>query len=339
MTVEFLTPVGRVVQGHPLDKQDKNMQGQPLMTQSGQPTQRFFVALAFQKTDASFGQLFGLMQQVAQASFPGMTLLPPSDPRCRFSWKIADGDGMDDNGKPNANKPGFAGCWVVKFQSSYMPKCYYAGKYRPEDQITDPKFIKRGWYARIAGTIEGNGQANKPGLYMNLSLFELCGGTQADEIVSGPDASSVFGASAAVLPAGVGALALGPVATTLPGMVPTQPVAVLPAGTAFSHPVTLGVPMVPAAVLPQSAAPLPLSAPTVMPVAALAPAVSGATTSPSNPVAVQPNPAFLLGPLAPIAPAVPQLTPQALAAGFTLEKLRAAGHTDDAALRAAGYLV
>ncbi len=169
MTVEFLTPVGRVVQGHPLDKQDKNMQGQPLMTQSGQPTQRFFVALAFQKTDASFGQLFGLMQQVAQASFPGMVLLPPSDPRCRFSWKIADGDGMDDNNKPNANKPGFAGCWVVKFQSSYVPKCYYAGKYRPEDQITDPKFIKRGWYARIAGTIEGNGQANKPGLYMNLS--------------------------------------------------------------------------------------------------------------------------------------------------------------------------
>ena len=325
MTVEFLTPVGRVVQGHPLDKQDKNMQGQPLMTQSGQPTQRFFVALAFQKTDASFGQLFGLMQQVAQASFPGMVLLPPSDPRCRFSWKIADGDGMDDNNKPNANKPGFAGCWVVKFQSSYMPKCYYAGKYRPEDQITDPKFIKRGWYARIAGTIEGNGQANKPGLYMNLSLFELCGGTQADEIVSGPDASSVFGATAAVLPAGVGALALGPVATTLPGMTLTQPATTLPAG----------IPLVPAAALPQSVAPLSLSAPP--------PATPGSTqtTSLSNPapVAVQPHPAFLLGPLAPIAPAVPQLTPQALAAGFTLEKLRAAGHTDDAALRAAGYLV
>ena len=145
MTVQFTTPVGRVVQGHPMEKQDKNMQGQPLMTQSGQPTQRFFVALAFQKTDTAFGQLFALMQQVAQASFPGMAILPPSDPRCRFSWKIADGDGMDDNGKPNSNKPGFAGCWVVKFQSSFVPKCYYAGKYGPQDQITDPKLIKRGW--------------------------------------------------------------------------------------------------------------------------------------------------------------------------------------------------
>jgi hypothetical protein len=299
-----------------MEKQDKNMQGQPLVTQSGQPTQRFFVALAFQKTETAFGQLFALMQQVAQASFPGMAILPPSDPRCRFSWKIADGDGMDDNGKPNSNKPGFAGCWVVKFQSSFVPKCYYAGKYGPQDQITDPKLIKRGWYARIAGTVEGNGQVNKPGLYMNLSLFELCAGTAADEIVSGPDASAAFGAAAPVLPAGVAPLA---VATSLPGMALTQPAAALPG----MQPPAQGLPVVPAAVLPQSAAPLPSSTP---------------TTSPSNPVAVQPNPAFLLGPLAPIVPAAPQLTPQALAAGHTYADLRAKGYTDEQ-LRAAGYLI
>lgn len=330
MTVQFKTPVGRIVQGHPLEKQDKNMQGQPLLTQSGQPTQRFFVALAFQKTDTSFGQLFGLMQQVAQASFPGMAILPPSDPRCRFSWKIADGDGMDDNNKPNANKPGFAGCWVVKFQSSFPPKCYYAGKYRPEDMITDPKFIRRGWYARVAGTIEGNGQVNKPGLYMNLSLFELCAGTEADEIVSGPDAAAVF-ADAPVLPAGLapivtsaslpGMAMMTPPATTLPGMQPMQPMQ--PAG----------LPIVPAAALPQSAA--PLSQPAPQPAAS---AGSTPMTSPSNLVAVQPNQAFLLGPLAPVAPPAPQLTPQALAQGHTYADLKAKGYADDQ-LRAAGYIL
>lgn len=331
MAMQFITPVGRVVQGHPMEKQDKNMQGQPLKTQNGQPTQRFFVALAFQKTDASFGQLFGLMQQVAQASFPGMAILPPSDPRCRFSWKIADGDGMDDNGKPNADKPGFAGCWVVKFQSSFAPKCYYAGKYRPEDMITDPKFIKRGWYARVAGTIEGNGQVNKPGLYMNLSLFELCAGTEADEIVSGPDAAAVFGAAAPVLPAGLAPIAAA--ATTLPGMG-----AMTPPATTLPGMQQAGLPVVPAAALPQSASPLSISAPTVSLGAGQAPAVSGVTTSPSNQVAVQPNPAFLLGPLAPVAPPAPQLSPAALAAGHTYANLRAAGHTDDQ-LRAAGYIL
>ena len=321
MTVQFTTPVGRIVQGHPMEKQDKNMQGQPMVTQSGQPTQRFFVALAFQKTDTAFGQIFALMQQVAQASFPGMAILPPSDPRCRFSWKIADGDGMDDNGKPNSNKAGFAGCWVVKFQSSFAPKCYYAGKYGPQDQITDMKLIKRGWYARIAGTLEGNGQVNKPGLYMNLSLFELCGGTAADEIVSGPDASAAFGAAAPVLPAGVAPLA---VATSLPGMTMAPP------ATQFGA-VQPGTPVVPAAVLPQSAAPLSQVAQ-----APAASAGSTPTTSPSN--AVKPNPAFLLGPLAPIVPASPTLSPEALAAGHTYDNLRAAGHTDHQ-LRAAGYLV
>src|SRR6478736_3028764 len=212
MKTEFLTPVGRIVQGDPMEAQTKNMQGQPLMTQSGQPTQRYFCALAFPKLvngqpNPEFNELWAKLSQVAAAGFPALqsqgALLPPWDPRCRFSWKVMDGDGIDDNNKPNANKEGFAGHWVVKFSSSFAPRCFHAGHYAPHEQITDPKAIQRGYYARVAGTIEPNGNAQKPGLYVNLSMVELVIARPDLVITSGPDAGAVFGAAPAAAPAGL----------------------------------------------------------------------------------------------------------------------------------------
>ncbi|MFA5387928.1 MAG: hypothetical protein WC322_06125 [Candidatus Paceibacterota bacterium] len=330
MKTEFLTPVGRLVQGDPFEPQTKNMQGQPLMTMSGQPTQRYFIAVAFKKDDAAFGALYQKLVEVARASFPTLFNAQGQCSHPRFSWKLMDGDGVDDNGKSNATKEGFAGHWVLKFSSSFAPRCFHAGHYQPHEQIQDPKAIQRGYFVRVAGSIEGNDNPQKPGLYVNLGMVELAG--VGPIISSGPDASAVFGGSAPQLPAGAQPLPMNagmPAAPAMPGFTP--PGASLPA---------------PAAAVPGFAPPN-----------AAAPAALPATTYPTS---VPPNPAFLAGPggvaaapampgmpvgapaapmappAAPVAPPVPQMT--AAAGGATYEQFRAQGWTDEQ-MRAQGFML
>lgn len=239
-TNQFLTPVGRLVQGDAMEPQTKDQQGNPLTIKTGpnagQPTQRFFMALAFPKADQGFAALRAQMVQIARSAWPQWFDAAGNCTHPKFSWKIMDGDGVDDNGKPNATKEGFAGHWVVKFSSSYPPKCFYAGRYQPHEQIQDKMAIRRGYYVRIGGTIESNGNAQKPGLYVNLNMVELV--AQGKEIVSGPDAAAVFGATpVAALPAGAIALPgqTVPVPTPVPVVAAAPaplPVAPVPAFTA-----------------------------------------------------------------------------------------------------------
>lgn len=303
----FLTPVGRLVQGDVFEAQTKDQQGNLLVVKTGpnagQPTQRYFIAVAFAKTDPAFPAFYAQIEQVARASFPQHFNAQGQCTHPNFSWKVMDGDGVDQNGKPNASKEGFAGHWVVKFGSSFAPKAYYRGKYDPSQVITDPNAIKRGYFVRVAGTIEGNGNATKPGVYVNLNMVELAG--YGDEIVSGPQAGDVFGGA--------------PVQQAMPpGFRPT-PAAAGPSG-------------VPAA--PQVAQPGPVAQPA-------APAVS----MPVQP-AITPNPAFL-GTAMPTPGAMPtpaasapgisrQMT--AKAAGYTFEQMVGAGWTEQA-LREQGYMV
>ena len=333
MKTDFLTPAGRLVQGDPFEAQTKNMQGQPLMTLSGQPTQRYFIAVAYRKDDPNFGAFYAKLVEVARGSFPHLFDAAGNCSHPRFSWKLMDGDGVDDNGKPNASKEGFAGHWVVKFSSSFAPRCFHAGHYQPHEQIQDKNAIQRGHFVRVAGTIEGNDNAQKPGLYVNLSMVELAG--VGPVISSGPDASAVFGASAPQLPAGAQPLPMH--AAAMPGAMP---------GAA------------PFPSLPGASIAAPLSPPTMN---AGMPSAGPAMMSPSSPpLAVAPNPAFLAGPVGapgvaapavgmpspPLAPAVgappappsnvPQMT--AAAGGATYEQFRGQGWTDEQ-MRAQGYLV
>jgi len=243
MKQEFLSPVGRLVQGDPFEAQTKNMQGQPLLTQSGQLTQRYFIAVAFAKNDPQWPAFETLIKGVARADFPQWFDATGRCTHPRFSFKIADGDGVDDNGKPNANKEGFAGHWVVKFSSSFPPRCFYAGKYAPHEQIQDSNAIRRGYFVRVAGTIEGNGQANKPGVYVNLGMLELAG--VGPEIVSGPDASAVFGSAPAALPMGAAPLPMH--AAAAPAMpAPAMPAPAMPAPAMPAPVAAPALPVVPA---------------------------------------------------------------------------------------------
>src|SRR6478752_760802 len=238
MKTPILTPKGTLVQGSPFEAQTKNQQGQPLVDRNGQPTQRYFIAVAIPKTDPMFGtEVWNKFEAQARQDWPQLAqqglLVPPSDPRSRFSWKIMDGDGVDANGKPNNQKPGFAGCWVIKFSSGFPPKCFYAGRYSPHEQINDVNAIKPGYVVRVSGTIEGNGNQQKPGLYCNLSMVELIEADPTKIIVTDPDAASVFGGANAVQP-GIGlpgaGMGMQPSPQGLPGALPgALPSGMLPA--------------------------------------------------------------------------------------------------------------
>jgi len=297
-TNQFLTPVGRIVQGDAFEPQTKDMSGAPLLIKTGpnagQPTQRYFIAVAFKKDDPAFATLWAQITAVARAAWPQWFNPQGQCTNPKFSWKMMDGDGVDDNGKPNNTKEGFAGHWIIKFNSSFPPKCFYQGRYQPQDVIQDKMAIRRGYFVRVSGTVEGNGNTQKPGLYINLGMIELV--AQGPEIVSGPDASAVFGGTpVAALPAGATPLPT-PGVPALPGM----PAAAVPAPTPA-----------PAAPTPAPAAPLP-----VVPNLAFV----------AGPGAAMPMPA---------APAGPVMT--AKAGGYTYEQLIAGGWTDTT-LRANGMM-
>lgn len=362
MKTDFLTPVGRLVQGDPFEAQTKNMQGQPLVTMSGQPTQRYFIAVAFRKDDANFGAFYQKLVEVARGSFPNLFNAQGQCSHPRFSWKLMDGDGVDENGKSNATKEGFAGHWVVKFSSSFAPRCFHAGHYQPHEQIQDKNAIQRGYFVRVAGTIEGNDNAQKPGLYVNLSMVELAG--VGPVITSGPDAAAVFGGAAPALPQGAQPL---PMHAGMPQGAPAMPG--MPAAPMAAPTMPGNFPAAPAPAVP--GLPQMPTAAQSMPIG-VAPGATTYPTSPAAPVAVPPNPAFLAGPggvpgavapavgmpapamapgvgapsaypsnpapvaPAPVAPAVPQMT--AAAGGATYEQFRAQGWSDEQ-MRAQGYLV
>jgi hypothetical protein len=204
--MDLTSPIGRFVQGA-FEPQTKDKKGNPLTIKTGpnagQATQRYIFNVAFEKmvkdpatgqmvANPEFAQFYGGIIAVAKQGYP--QLFPansdvPTHPR--FATKVMDGDGVDGDGNPNKDKPGFAGCWIVKFSSQFPPSCFHVGKYDPMQQIQNPKdIIKRGYYVRVGCSVEPNIGSETPGVYMNHKVIELVG--YGPEIIGGPDAGSFF---------------------------------------------------------------------------------------------------------------------------------------------------
>lgn len=190
--VEFLTPVGRLVQGSPWILNETDREGKPLVTQDGKPKKQCFFAIAIEKTNPEWPAFWARLAQVAQGGYPqffnpqGQCIKPD------FAWKVADGDGIDADGKPNNAKPGWAGHWVVRFSSSFLPRCFEKGKYAAHQQLSDERSIKPGFFVRVGGLMQANIGSKKPGLYLNADLVEL--NFVGEEIVFGRDAGAALGA-------------------------------------------------------------------------------------------------------------------------------------------------
>lgn len=227
--VEILTPVGRMVQGDCFKPDTTDADGNPLTIKSGpnmgQPTQKYFVAIAIPKTDPGLPALIATINQVAQRDFPtlfneqGQCLQPA------FSFKQTDGDSQVPNKKNirPCDREGFPGNWIFAWQVPSAPECYSAGGV---SVLTEPGSIKRGHYIRIHGYATGNKSAQNPGVYLNPKMIELV--AFGEEINSGPDGATVFGgAPVGALPPGASATPIAGAPLAMPAQAGAAPVAAL----------------------------------------------------------------------------------------------------------------
>ena len=259
--IYLTTPVGRFVMGDAFTGSDKDAQGRPKFDKTGKPRFQWFMGLAIPQNDPEWPAVWQQITQVGQRDFPAGAWQLPT-----FAWKVANGDGVNQDGKPYPDH--CKGCFILKMSNGFAPTIYNA----QNQQIVDPTQCKRGDYVRAYISIVGNGDTQKPGVYINHSMIQVVGFGQA--IVSGPSAAEVF----------VRPVALPPGASAVP---------VAPAG---GMPAPAGAPMVPGVVAPTAPGLPPMAGaagpvnPTVYPGNPGVP-VAGATAP-----GVQPYPQILNGP-------------------------------------------
>lgn len=264
---QFLTPVGRLIQGDCFDPQTTDSEGKPLLIKNGpnagQPRVDYFMAIAIPKTDAGYAELWATIHGAAKAAFPAMFDATGNCINPKFAFKITDGDSQVPNtkGAKPCDRVGFPGHWVLGFSGGFAPKCYTAGG---AELITNPDMLKRGYYVRIYGSVKGNGSQQQPGVFLNHSMVELVG--YGEEINTGPSGDAVFGAApAGALPAGASAT---PLASSTP-LVQTPAVGVQAPAAAAPAPAAQAAEAAPSNVVP---APDFLNGPAAAPAAAPAPA-------------------------------------------------------------------
>lgn len=298
----ILFPPGRIVQGDLYEANDKDMQGNPLTTKTGnnigKPRVEYFFAYAIPKTRAVWWEEgtgtdnpWGpKILTLAQGWWPqGQTGTP------RFSWKITDGDDAtpnpEANMRRNCDREGFPGHWVVRMSSGFATKIF-------DEQGTPlltPGLVKRGFWIEAFCNVNSNENPQKPGIYINHQYVAYR--APGKEIVSGPDPRAI-GFGRAALPAGVTAQPLGnsanmPAMPSAPGAQPAVPGGM----PAMPH-----MPAMPAPGQPSGTPPMPGQP--AMPGRAMPP-MPGQQPMPPAQVAVQPQAAFLYPPGAGAAPPVP----------------------------------
>jgi len=205
-TIRLTSPRGRLVQGDAFEAQTTDQNGVPLTIKqgpnAGQPTKKWYMGVAFKKglpeVEAYIRQIGAFAAQVWPAYFPsGATGQPPlfGCIRPNFSIKIVDGDGVDDNGKQNRDKPGFAGHWVVKYSTNLQaPGVWQEPNFDEMARVTDPRQLPTGYFVKINHTLQSNENDQRSGLYVNLDKVAICQDQNGAEIIqSGPSAAEAFG--------------------------------------------------------------------------------------------------------------------------------------------------
>jgi hypothetical protein len=283
--IEILTGTGRIVAGHPR-KPRVRMQDDgktPALNPDGSKIIEYGFGFAIPK--AEWAPIATAMGQAA-SGVPGA-----NDPS--FAWKYRDGDtGLDGDGKPLRDKPGYAGCMVI-WVSTRIPDLIKV--FKPINATTWQELaeneVKCGDYVRCRLSIEGHGKkpgvaSSRPGLYLNPQGIEFVG--YGEPIFTGPDASSMFGgAPAAILPPGASATPVAPSGSV-----------------AMPSPVPAMAPNAAPAMPPGYPSPTPMVAPSAVPTPAAAPAPIAPVAVPIAPIpAASPAPAPTAFPSSGVAPA------------------------------------
>lgn len=236
------TPTGRLIWGDPYTPNDKNFSGQPLMSLDGKPRVEYVFGVAIPKTVAQWwDEPWGKI--IFQA---GYTAFPNAYQNPKFSWKIVDGDSRVPNEKGNvpADQEGNPGHWILRFGSSFAPGIYtLVGQSKPV-QLVEKDAIQPGYFVQVAFTVDGNRNANKPGVFLNHTMLCLIAyGPVIARRNANPDQAG-FG-HAGALPAGATTAPAGGFApAAMPGPTPTLPAMPTPPGI-VPHPTILAGPTPP----------------------------------------------------------------------------------------------
>ncbi|RLD19446.1 MAG: hypothetical protein DRI71_11815, partial [Bacteroidetes bacterium] len=233
---------------------DKDSNGAPLLIKSGpnmgQPTVKFYIGVAIEKThiyqiNPQTGE--ELTQVEIQSGVQGIptqfnfwqetpwgrkimnvayaTNGPLFDQQTglliagrSFAFKVDDGDSTQPNSKGIApfTRQGWAGNWVIHFSNGFAPKTYNADGTQP---LTE-QVIKKGHFVQINASINGNTNQQNPGVFLNHNMVAHSG--YGEEIISGPDASTVGFGGGGAAPAGMSATPVGQMNTN-PTQNPMQP--------------------------------------------------------------------------------------------------------------------
>lgn len=217
----------------------------------GSPTMEYGFGLSIPKLDPATGQqstefakIWAALHNEAYTLYPDGNI-PPS-----FAMKYKDGDTIDHNGKPFADREGYKGCIVLTCTTQIAIKYF---KFMGGNNVLVNEGIKCGDYVNVqlnlkAHPAKGNG---KPGLYVNPTAVQLI--QEGKAIVNTPSGDQLFGTAA---PAYNGEV----IADTAPAMPTVGQAQAAPAPQAPVAPVAAPVAPVAApnfGVLPQQHQPAP----------------------------------------------------------------------------------
>ena len=218
--IEFTTPVGRIVWGHPskvkpvLDSRTK----QPKLNAQGQPRQETAFGLAIPIADFQQG-VWPYLQQEAATMYPN----PPRD----FAWKFTQEGELDKNNVPYGQRDGYAGHVVLAVKTELNPPAVF--KFDPQTnqyRQMQPDELKAGDYVRVGINAKVHA-GESPGLYINPLAVEHIGYGTAIVGSGAADPMALFGGQQVALPAGASATPIGgaPGGVGMPGMggMPQQP--------------------------------------------------------------------------------------------------------------------
>lgn len=212
---------GRIVWGHPFKgtpKVDDN--NQPVIdAETGTQILEFGFGLAIPKSQfteqnmvpGGSAEIWKVMHEQAYLAFGNQQ--PPAN----FSWKYKDGDTVDHNGKPFADRPGYKDHLVFAL-STRIP--FEVVKYNEQIQKYYPvnEGVKCGDYVQVQVSIKahaGNPQkrGSKGGVYFNPLAVLFLG--YGEEIITGPSAEQRFGNRPPAMPQGASATPLAPMNSPL----------------------------------------------------------------------------------------------------------------------------
>ena len=203
--VQQLTMFGRIVWGHPgkpRPKMNNNVKPPVPVIKDGQPVQQWSFGLAVEK--AAHMQARGASQQEIAAQSFEYSVWPffeaeaktgfPNGVPPDFSWKFKDGDGIDKQGKPYADREGHKGHYIIAISTEAFAPNLFRQDGRGGYIALKPEELKTGDFVSVAVNLRLNiptDRTHKPGLFVNPN--GICFAFHGSEIVSGPDAQTMFG--------------------------------------------------------------------------------------------------------------------------------------------------